>query len=121
MRDIYDPPPAPEHDLATPAADSLNFTSGDLVWLVALCAVLFVVSAAGWRDEPALAVATAAAGSLIIVESWLTALAFLHRGPPLGLKARLLIFVEALVPWLLGLAAAVAVILALFWIVDHLG
>lgn len=121
MRDIYDPPPAPEHDLATPTAEPLKFTSSDLVCLVALCAVLFIVSAAGWRDEPALALATAAAGTLIIVESWLTALAFLHRSPPLGLKARLLIFVEALVPWCLGLATAVAVIMGLFWIVDRVG
>ncbi len=121
MRDIYDPPPAPEHDWATPQSEPLRFTRSDLYCLVALCALLFVVSAVGWREEPVLAFATAAAGLLIIVESWLTALGFLERMPQLGLKARLLIFVEALVPWLLGLAAAVAAILGLFWIADRAG
>ena len=55
----------------------------------------------------------------MILESWLTALGFLHRCRPLGLKARWTIFLAALVPWLVGLGVAVTVMLSLFWISDH--
>jgi len=121
MRDIYDPPPVPDHDLASLETQPLQFTRSDLACLIGLCLVLFAAAVIGWRDEPELAIATALGGVLVIVESWMTALGFLAKGPRLGLKARLLIFVEALVPWLVGLAAATAVILGLFWVADRVG
>jgi hypothetical protein len=121
MHDIYDPPPAPETELTPPKRESLIFTTGDLMCLVGLCAVLFAVSVVGWRTEPELAIATAAAGGLVILESWMTALGFLHRCRPLGLKARWTIFLAALVPWLVGLGVAVTLMLSLFWISDHIG
>ncbi len=52
----------------------------------------------GLAHRAELALATAAAGSLVILESWFTALGFLHRCPPLRLKARWMIFLAALVP-----------------------
>jgi hypothetical protein len=96
----------------------LIFTTGDLMCLVGLCAVLFAAAVLGWRSEPGVAVATAAAGALVILESWFTALSYLHRCKPLGLRARWTIFMAALVPWLVGLGVAVTLMLSLFWISD---
>ena len=84
MHDIYDPPPAPEQDFNPPKSDPLIFTRGDFLCLVGLCTLLSAVSLTAWRTEPALALATAAAGSLVILESWFTALGFLHRAAPLA-------------------------------------
>jgi hypothetical protein len=121
MHDIYDPPPAPEQDWTPPKQEPLIFTTGDLLCLVGLCALVFALAATAWRTEPALALATAAAGSLVIMESWFTALGFLHRCPPLRLKARWVIFLAALIPWLFGLGVAVSVMLSLFWVFDRVG
>src|SRR6516225_11152554 len=101
MRDIYDPPPVPEQVSVPFKPERLIFTTGDLLCLLGLCAVLFAGAVTAWRAEPELALATAAAGSLVIFESWFTALGFLHRCPPLRLKARMVIFMAALVPWLI--------------------
>ncbi len=119
MHDIYDPPPALTQDCLPPKREPLIFTTGDLVCLIGLCALLFALALLGWSSEPAVAVATAAAGSLVILESWFTALGFLHRCPPLRLKARWFIFLAALVPWLLGLGVAVTVMISLFWVSDQ--
>jgi hypothetical protein len=121
MHDIYDPPPAPDQDFNPPKPDPLIFTREDLMCLAGLCALLLAVSLTAWRTEPALALATAAAGSLVILESWFTALGFLHRAAPLRLKARWMIFLAALVPWLVGLGVAVSVMLSLFWVFDRVG
>jgi hypothetical protein len=121
MRDIYDPPPAPAQDWVPPRPERLIFTTGDLLCLVGLCALLFAGSTLAWRTEPELALATAVAGSLVILESWFTALGFLHRCRPLRLKARWLIFLAALVPWLVGLGVAVTMMLSLFWVFDQIG
>jgi hypothetical protein len=121
MHDIYDPPPALEQEWTPPRRDPLIFRTGDLMCLVGLCAILFGVSVVGWRTEPELAIATAAAGALVILESWLTALNFLRRCKPLGLKARWTIFMAALLPWLAGLGVAVLVMVSLFWISDLIG
>ncbi len=122
MHDIYDPLPAPEHEEWTPPRrEPLIFTTGDLMLLVGLCAVLIAVALVGWRAEPGLAIATAAGGALVIVESWMTALGFLHRCRPLGLQARWTIFAAALVPWLIGLGAAVVAMMSLFWFADLIG
>ncbi len=57
----------------------------------------------------------------MILESWFTALGFLHRCPPVSLKLRWTISLAALIPWLVGLGFAVCLMLCLFWISDHLG
>jgi hypothetical protein len=118
MRDRYDPPPALTEEYALPKPERLVFTIGDSVCLIALCAVLLGGSMLAWRTEPELAICTAAAGSLVILESWFTALGFLHRTRPLKLKLRWLIFLAAIVPWLIGLGVAVSAMLLLFWISD---
>jgi hypothetical protein len=120
MHDIYDPPPAPV-PWNPPKSDRIVFTSSDVVCLVLLCALLFIVSIAAWRAEMTVALITAMAGSLVILESWFTALGFLHRRRSLGLRARWTIFLAALVPWLIGLGIAAAFMLALFLISDWLG
>src|SRR5262245_3046595 len=119
MHDIYDPPPAP---LAwnPPKPERLYFTRGDLVCLAMLCAALFVASIAAWRTEPMVALITAVGGSLVILESWFTALGFLHRRRSLGLRARWTIFLAALVPWLVGLGIAAMLMLSLFLVSDWL-
>ncbi len=119
MHDRYDPPPALTEDYAPPRAERLVFTAGDLLCLVGLCAVLFAGSLLAWRSVPELAIGTAAAGSLVILESWFTALGFLHRTRPLRLKVRWLIFLAAIVPWLVGLGVAVSAMVMLFWISDY--
>jgi hypothetical protein len=121
MHDIYDPPPALGHDFDPPRSAPLIFTRGDLFCLVGLCLLLTAVSLTAWHSDPALALATSAAGSLVILESWFTALGFLHRAAPLRLKARWMIFLAALVPWLVGLGVAVSVMLSLFWVFDQAG
>ncbi|MBV8487946.1 MAG: hypothetical protein JO161_06675 [Planctomycetaceae bacterium] len=121
MHDIYDPPPVPEVDWDPPPPGRFIFTQGDLICLVALCAGLVGLALVAWHSEPVLALIAAGAGGLVILESWFTALGFLHRCPPLSLKARWTIFLAALLPWLLGVAFAVCLMLCLFWISDHWG
>jgi hypothetical protein len=119
VHDIYDPPPALTETFVLPKAERLVFTKGDLALLVGLCALLFAGSVLAWQSEPEVALATAAAGSLVILESWFTALGFLHRTRPLRLRLRWLIFLAAIVPWLVGLGVAVSAMLMLFWVSDR--
>jgi hypothetical protein len=121
MHDIYDPPPVPRVDLDPPRAERLVFTRNDLVCLAALCGGLLLIAVVAWRIEPGLALISAGAGALVILESWFTALGFLHRCPPVSLKLRWTIFLAALVPWIVGLGLAVSLMLCLFWISDRLG
>ena len=121
MHDPYDPPPALDQEWIPPRREPLIFTTGDLMCLVGLCALFFAAAVVGWHSEPELAIATASAGAVVILESWLTALGFLHRCRPLRLKARWTIFLAALIPWVVGLGVAVSLILSLFWISDCVG
>jgi len=118
MHDIYNPPPAPVP--FNPKSEPLIFTTGDLVCLVTLCGLLFCVATVAWRAEPMMAILTSVGGSLVILESWFTALGFLHRCRPLSLRARWTIFLAALVPWLIGLGIAATLMLSLFWFSDML-
>ena len=120
MRDIYDPPPAPVA-WNPPKPEPLLYTTGDLACLAVLFALLFVVSMLLWRSEPAMALATALGGALVILESWFTALGFLHRRRSLGLRARWTVFLAALVPWLFGLGIAAMLMLSLFLVSDWVG
>ncbi len=121
MHDIYDPPPVPAVDWDPPRTGPLVFSRGDMICLVALCAGLLVFALLAWRNEPTLALISACAGALVILESWFTTLGFLYRCPPVSLKLRWTIFLAALIPWLVGLGFAVGFMLCLFWISDHLG
>ena len=121
MHDIYDPPPVPQVDWDPPRSGPLIFSRGDLICLASLCAGLVILALLAWRNEPVLALISAGAGALIILESWFTALGFLHRCPPVDLKFRWTVFLAALIPWLIGVGLAASLILGLFWISDHLG
>ncbi len=120
MHDIYNPPPAPVA-WNPPKPERLVLKTGDLVCLVTLCASLFAASVLIWRTEPTVALITAMGGTLVILESWFTALGFLHRRRSLGLRARWTIFLAALVPWLMGLGVAALLMLVLFYVSDWVG
>ena len=120
MRDIYDPPPVPEIDWERPKSEPFFFSRGDVVCLATLCGLLLVATVAVWPTEPMLAVIAAGAGTLVVLESWFTALGYLHRSPRLDLKGRWTIFLAALLPWIVGVSSAVIFMLCLFWASDHL-
>ncbi len=122
MHDIYDPPPAPI-PWAPPEVEPLVWTAGDLTALASLGGLVLVASALAWHIEPALALLTLMGGAMVILESWFTALGFLHRHrrPVDGLGARWKIFLAALIPWLLGLGFAAALMLGLFRLSDWAG
>ena len=55
----------------------------------------------------------------MILESWFTALGFLHRSGQSRIQARWLIFLAALAPWLIGIGVAVSAMLSIFWVFDR--
>lgn len=117
--DIYDPPPAPI-PWAPPEAEPLNWTAGDLTVLASFSALVLAASALAWRVEPTMAFLILLGGALVIVESWFTALGFLHSRP-VDMGGRWKIFLAALVPWVLGLGLAAALMLGLFRLSDWAG
>ncbi len=120
MHDIYDPPPAPVA-WNPPSTERLVFTTGDVVCLIVLCTLLVGAALFAWWSEPTVALFTALGGTLVILESWFTALGYLHRRRSLGLRARWTIFLAALVPWLVGLGVAALLIMGLFLVSDWWG
>lgn len=119
MRDIYNPPPAPlpwEH----PKAEPLPITAPDLLWLFGLLAVMLCVAAAAWAIAPLLGVGAIVGGTFVTLESWFSGLTFLRRHPAARPVGRGLIFLAALVPWLLGLIFTAALMWGLFLISDML-
>jgi hypothetical protein len=120
MHDIYDPPPAPI-PWAPPEPEPLNWTAGDLTILATFGVLILVASALAWQIEPTLTFLILLGGALVIVESWFTALGFLHRRPLTSLRERWKIFLAALVPWVLGLGLAAALMLGLFYLSDRSG
>ena len=119
MHDIYDPPPA-RVAWNPPEPERLVFTTGDLICLVLLCALFFATAVAFWSSEPTMALLTGLGSLLVILESWFTALGFLQRFKPLGPRARWTIFLAALIPWIIGLGIAAALMWGLFWVSDLL-
>jgi hypothetical protein len=119
MHDIYDPPPAPV-PWNPPAAPPLRLERSDLVFLAGVVIMLAFAAGVASALEPALVVLIALGGSLVILESWYTALGFLHREPPQSSVRRWMIFVAALVPWLVGLGIAALLMSGLFLLSDWL-
>ena len=115
MRDIYNPPPAAAA-IAPPVREPLRFQRGDFAWLAALSVVLTI--AAGWISaiEPTVWPWVVGGGLVVVLESWFSALTFLQRHPEESQRTgrRWMIFLAALVPWMLELGFAAALILALF-------
>jgi hypothetical protein len=118
MRDIYNPPPPPIA-WEEPTSEPLSFTMGDLVWLLVLCLILFIGAAWAWAIEPALGIGITVAGLFVVLESWFSALTFLHRHPRERTVSRGLIFLAALVPWILGIGGAATLMMVLFWASDR--
>jgi hypothetical protein len=117
--DIYDPPPAPV-PLTPPAPERLTWTAGDLAVLAGLILLAIAAAAWAWMVDPSLAVLVLIGAAIVIVESWSTALGIIHRHRRLaGTSRRWTIYVAALVPWLLGLAFAAALMIGLFVLLDR--
>ncbi len=119
MRDIYDPPPSPpSEDRVPPKVEPLAYTSGDLACLIGLVAALLAASAWAWSFDATLGVAVTVGGIFVILESWFSAVTFLHRHPSDRPGARWVIVLAALVPWTIALGFAVALMLVLFALSD---
>jgi hypothetical protein len=120
LHDIYNPPPAPV-PLAPPPPEPLRWRPGDLGILAGLIAMVVGLAAWAWTVAPELSVLALIGGTVVIVESWSTALGFLHRRPWMGVNGRWKIFAAALVPWLVGLALATGLMMGVFRLVDWIG
>lgn len=121
MHDIYNPPPAPRA-MEPPKPEPLHLRSGDLAALGMLCLPVAVASAWAWAIEPTLGLWVTVAGVFVVLESWFSALTFLHRHPDDARRGRRwLIFLAALVPWLLSLGVGAALMIGLFRISDWAG
>jgi hypothetical protein len=120
LHDIYNPPPAPV-PLAPPPPEPLHWRPGDLGILAGLIAMVVGLAAWAWTVAPELSVLALIGGTVVIVESWSTALGFLHRRPWMGENGRWKIFAAALVPWLVGLALATGLMMGVFRLVDWIG
>jgi hypothetical protein len=120
MHDIYDPPPAPI-PWTPPKAEPLTWTTGDLACLVIFSAMLCVAVSWAWALEPSLALWVGLGGLFVILESWFSALTFLHRHPSARPLGRWMVFLAALVPWMLGLGFAAALMMGLFAASDWAG
>lgn len=123
IHDIYNPPPAPR-PYEPPPPVPLRWTWGDVAALAFLAAPVALASVWAWTVEPTLGLWVSIAGAFVLLESWFSALTFLHRHPEdadSGLRRRWLIFAAALVPWLISLGFAAALMLGLFRLSDWAG
>ncbi len=120
MHDIYDPPPAP---IAwnPPQPEPLIWTRADVACLAVFGVMLAIASRLAWSVEPTLAALVILGGALVILESWFTALGFLHLRPSESLSGRWIIFLAALAPWLIGLGVAATLMMGLFYVSDWAG
>ena len=120
LPDIYNPPPAPLA-YTPPRPEPLRWTAGDLLCLAGLSAPLIAAVAWAWSFEPALGPWVTVGGAFVVLESWFSALSFLHRHPSERPRARWLVFLAAMVPWLLGLGLTAALMVGLFLASDWAG
>jgi len=120
MHDIYNPPAAPIA-WVPPPAEPLRWTGGDVTFLLALCVPLVLAAAAAWSYDPTLGASVTVGGAFVVLESWFSGLTFLHRHPDARPTARWLIFLAALIPWLLALGVAGLLMLGLFTASDWAG
>lgn len=117
QHDIYDPPPSKTSWLP-PRVETLTFTRGDLACLGVMVALVVAASAAGFAYDAMLGALVLVGGLLVAIESWYTALGFLARRPTDVAWRRIVIIVAAVVPWVLGLGLAAALMIALFAYTD---
>lgn len=122
QHDIYNPPPAPI-PYTPPAAEPIVWTGGDLFALGMLAFPVYLAAAWAWSIDSTLGLWVSAAGLFMIFETWLSAVTFLHRHPAarrLSARRRWMIFLVALLPWLMCLVFGVALMLGLFSLSDRL-
>jgi hypothetical protein len=116
--DIYDPPPAPR-PLEPPPPEPIRWGGGDLLALGLLCVPVIAASAWAWAIDSTLGWGVTIVGVFVILESWFSALTFLHRHPHSDRPGRRwLIYVAALVPWALALGVAGALMRGFFYVSD---
>lgn len=113
QHDIYDPPPSGTSWLP-PRNEPLTFTRGDLACLLVLGSIVLVGSAVAFAFDALLGILTLIGASLVVLESWYTALGFLNRGAHEHSGHRVVIILAALVPWIVGLGLAAALMIGLF-------
>ncbi len=117
MHDIYNPPPAPlVLDVTSP--EPLVVSSSDVAWLLLLCGLLVPPSAWAWSVDAMLGLGVTMGGLFVVLESWFSGLTFLRRHPSARPVGRGLIFLAALVPWLIGISFVASLMLSLFWLTD---
>jgi hypothetical protein len=117
QHDIYDPPPSGTSWLP-PRHEPLMFTRGDLACLVVLGVLVLVGAGVAFAFEALLGALVLVGGSLVVLESWYTALGFLARRPTERAWQRVVIILAALVPWLFGLGLSAALMIGLFYLTD---
>ena len=117
MRDIYDPPPA---RLTLDSRDSppLLYTGRDMAWLGVLVGLCFLAAGWSWTVEPLLWPTVLIGGLFVSLESWFSAMTFLHRHPDARAGGNWRIFLAAIAPWALGLGLATALMVGLFAATD---
>ncbi len=117
-RDIYNPPPPPLA-FEPPMAEPLDWSRADLSVLIAFGLAVGVAAVLAWRTQPLLAIMTVVGGALVVLESWYTALGFLQRQtreqPDVS---RMAIYLAALLPWMISLGLATAIMMAVFLLSD---
>ncbi len=110
-------PPSPIR--GTPSrGDDQSVTKSDLLWLAGLFALMFGLAASAWAIAPVLGIGAIIGGLFVALESWFSGLTFLRRHPSARPMGRGLIFLAALVPWLIGLGFTAALMWGLFLISD---
>ncbi|WP_152050362.1 hypothetical protein [Tautonia marina] len=117
QHDIYDPPPSGTSWLP-PRNEPLTFTRGDLACLLVLGGLVLVGAVVAFLFEVLLGILVLIGGSLVVLESWYTALGFLSRRPTDQTWQRVVIILAALVPWIVGLGLSAALMIGLFVLTD---
>jgi hypothetical protein len=119
--DIYNPRPMPV-SVGPPAAEPVQWNAGDLGALIVLGLPVYVAVGWAWSIDHTLGLWVSIAGVFMILESWFSALTFLHRHRETSLTPgrRWLVFLAALLPWLITLGLGVVLMLGLFSLSDWL-
>lgn len=86
--------------------------------LIVLCAPVYLAAGWAWAIDNTLGWWVTIAGIFVTVESWFSALTFLQRHPAARRGERWLIFLAALMPWVLSLGSGAALMIGLFRLSD---
>jgi hypothetical protein len=117
MRDIYDPPPAPV-SVGPPKPEPVQVRPWDVFYLLIALVPLSLIVTWAWSVDMVLGIGVTISGLFVILESWFSALTFLHRHHDDPERSRWMIFLAALAPWAFGIGATAALLMSLFWLSD---